>query len=267
MSSFSFPPALAGEDWEARTKPVRLLPEMGSFTTGSNNLPGIVYENPPPFIEYLAKTYQETGVTPEIEVFETGMIANALFLQKKGYITDRIVNMLVCSDDDLSPGPLRASVLTDSSVTGHFNQIPVRIAKIKGPHEPSGSDSVDRPFLDEDPERPYLRHGLLEAVRGDEAQIRGSWYGISGLGLEFPAGLVQVDLLIAEAQGNPTVVKPHFLHSQRPAIELCRALDVRNGQHDVVNERDFHCYTLRALVSGYGYSMCFAVALETGSPQ
>jgi 3-keto-5-aminohexanoate cleavage enzyme len=78
--------ARAGRDWEDRAAPVRLLPEMGSFTTGSNNLPGIVYENSPPFIEYLAKVYGETGVKPEIEVFETGMIANALFLQKKGYI-------------------------------------------------------------------------------------------------------------------------------------------------------------------------------------
>lgn len=78
--------ARAGKDWEDRAKPVRLLPEMGSFTTGSNNLPGIVYENSPPFIEYLAKVYQETGVKPEIEVFETGMINNAVFLEKKGFI-------------------------------------------------------------------------------------------------------------------------------------------------------------------------------------
>lgn len=78
--------ARAGKDWEERAEPVRLLPEMGSFTTGSNNLPGIVYENSPPFIEYLAKAYQETGVKPEIEVFETGMINNAIFLEKKGFI-------------------------------------------------------------------------------------------------------------------------------------------------------------------------------------
>jgi 3-keto-5-aminohexanoate cleavage enzyme len=78
--------ARAGKEWEDRARPIRLLPEMGSFTTGSNNLPGIVYENSPQFIEYLARVYQETGVKPEIEVFETGMINNALFLQKKGLI-------------------------------------------------------------------------------------------------------------------------------------------------------------------------------------
>ncbi|SFM72666.1 3-keto-5-aminohexanoate cleavage protein [Thermodesulforhabdus norvegica] len=76
----------AGRDWDARVAPVRLLPEMASFTTGSNNLPGIVYENPPQFLEYLAKVFNETGVKPEIEVFEAGMINNALFLSKKGWI-------------------------------------------------------------------------------------------------------------------------------------------------------------------------------------
>lgn len=50
------------------------------------NLPGIVYENSPAFIEYLAGVFKETGVKPEIEVFETGMISNALYLQNKGFI-------------------------------------------------------------------------------------------------------------------------------------------------------------------------------------
>ena len=76
----------AGKDWEARVNPIRLLPEMGSFTTGSNNLPGIVYENSPQFIEYLARVFQETDVKPEIEVFETGMISNAMYLYNKGLI-------------------------------------------------------------------------------------------------------------------------------------------------------------------------------------
>jgi 3-keto-5-aminohexanoate cleavage enzyme len=78
--------ARAGKDWEERANPVRLLPEMASFTTGSNNLPGIIYENSPQFIEYLAGVFKETKVKPEIEVFETGMISNALFLHKKGLI-------------------------------------------------------------------------------------------------------------------------------------------------------------------------------------
>ena len=77
----------AGKKWEDRTNPVKLLPEMGSFTTGSTNLPGMIYENSPQFIEYLATAYHQTRVKPEIEIFEAGMISNALFLQKKGLLT------------------------------------------------------------------------------------------------------------------------------------------------------------------------------------
>ncbi len=78
--------ARAGRDWEARANPVRLRPEMASFTTGSNNLPGIVYENAPDFLLFLAGVFHATGVKPEIEVFESGMINNALFLQKKNLL-------------------------------------------------------------------------------------------------------------------------------------------------------------------------------------
>jgi 3-keto-5-aminohexanoate cleavage enzyme len=80
---------------------------MGSFTTGSNNLPGIVYENSPQFIGYLARVYQETGVKPEIEVFETGMIANALFLQKKGFIAVPLHFDFVLGAPGAMPGTIK----------------------------------------------------------------------------------------------------------------------------------------------------------------
>ncbi len=78
--------ARAGKDWQDRAGPVKLLPEMASFTTGSTNLPGIVYENSPQFLEFLASLFKETEVKPELEIFEVGMINNAIFLSKKGYL-------------------------------------------------------------------------------------------------------------------------------------------------------------------------------------
>jgi 3-keto-5-aminohexanoate cleavage enzyme len=99
--------ARAGKDWEARARPVRLLPEMGSFTTGSNNFPGIVYANPPPFLEFLAGVYRETGVKPEIEVFEAGMIANALFLEKRGYIAPPLHFAFVLGVPGSMPGTVK----------------------------------------------------------------------------------------------------------------------------------------------------------------
>ena len=61
--------ARAGKDRAQRGAPVRLLPEMASFTTGSNNMPNMVYENSPQFIEYLARIFQETGLYYERRCF------------------------------------------------------------------------------------------------------------------------------------------------------------------------------------------------------
>jgi 3-keto-5-aminohexanoate cleavage enzyme len=99
--------ARAGKDWEARANPVRLLPEMASFTTGSNNLPGIVYENAPDFIDFLAGVFRDTGVKPEIEVFETGMISNALHLVKKGLLAFPLHFDFVLGAPGSMPGTVR----------------------------------------------------------------------------------------------------------------------------------------------------------------
>ncbi len=108
--------ARAGKDWEARAAPVRLLPEMASFTTGSNNLPGIVYENPPAFLEFLAAVFRDTGVKPEIEVFEAGMIANALYLQAKGYLMPPLHFDFVLGAPGSMPGSVRNLVFLAESL-------------------------------------------------------------------------------------------------------------------------------------------------------
>ncbi|HCY87549.1 MAG TPA: 3-keto-5-aminohexanoate cleavage protein [Desulfobacteraceae bacterium] len=108
--------ARAGKDWEDRAFPVRLLPEMGSFTTGSNNLPGIIYENSPQFIEFLAKVFGETGVKPEIEVFETGMINNAVFLQKKGILQGPLHFDFVLGAPGSMPGSVKNLLFLTESI-------------------------------------------------------------------------------------------------------------------------------------------------------
>lgn len=74
----------AGMDKEARVAAVRRLrPEMASLTTGSMNFPDRVYSNPFSEIEYFAAAMKEAGTKPEMEIFEPGMIANALTLVDK----------------------------------------------------------------------------------------------------------------------------------------------------------------------------------------
>ena len=52
------------------------LVEMSSLNAGSVNLGDFVYRNPYPEIKYVTKRCAETGILPEIEVFELGMIHN-----------------------------------------------------------------------------------------------------------------------------------------------------------------------------------------------
>lgn len=125
--------ARAGKDWDARSNPIRLLPEMASFTTGSNNLPGIIYENSPQFIEFLAKVFKETGVKPEIEVFETGMINNALYLLNKGYLEAPLHFQFVLGAPGSMPGTVKNLLFLSESIPSDATWTVAGIAKAEIP--------------------------------------------------------------------------------------------------------------------------------------
>ncbi len=77
-----------GLDDEVRMRPFKTLkPELASFDCGSMNwLHTSVFENRPEFLEKLAAAMNESGVKPEIELFDAGMLYNALYYQKKGLL-------------------------------------------------------------------------------------------------------------------------------------------------------------------------------------
>ncbi|HED24437.1 MAG TPA: 3-keto-5-aminohexanoate cleavage protein, partial [Firmicutes bacterium] len=76
-----------GMSAKERLQPVYLKPEMATLSTGSVNFGEDVFMNPPAYLEEFARVMKEHGVKPEIEVFEVGMINNALQLVKKGLIS------------------------------------------------------------------------------------------------------------------------------------------------------------------------------------
>lgn len=80
----------AGFADEERMAPLtELLPELASFNAGTINWAHeTIFENNPKFLEALGKRMQEVDVKPEIEVFDTGMIYNALYLRDNGFIRD-----------------------------------------------------------------------------------------------------------------------------------------------------------------------------------
>ncbi|MBS0446330.1 MAG: 3-keto-5-aminohexanoate cleavage protein [Proteobacteria bacterium] len=75
-----------GRDQTARGAMLHLRPDMASLATGSVNFPASIYENPPDFVEGLARSMREFDIKPEIEVFDLAMLYNAANLAKKGLI-------------------------------------------------------------------------------------------------------------------------------------------------------------------------------------
>lgn len=73
---------------EDRIRPfMELKPELASFDAGTMNwMHSSVFVNEPAFLEKLGKTMQEYNVKPEIEVFDLGMLYNALYYLKKGIL-------------------------------------------------------------------------------------------------------------------------------------------------------------------------------------
>lgn len=69
-----------GDSEEMRSAPLELSPEMASLTTGSVNFGDEVFWNPAPLVGRLYERIRAHGVLPEFEIFEAGMIANALAL-------------------------------------------------------------------------------------------------------------------------------------------------------------------------------------------
>jgi uncharacterized protein (DUF849 family) len=77
-----------GREQSKRGAMLYLKPDMASLATGSVNFPNQIYENPPDFVEGLAKTMLEYDIKPEVEVFDLAMLYNAAGLVKKGLLKD-----------------------------------------------------------------------------------------------------------------------------------------------------------------------------------
>ena len=66
---------------------IELKPEMASYDAGSMNwMHNSLFLNTPQFLEKLGTTMIENQVKPEIEIFDAGMVYNALYYLKKGFL-------------------------------------------------------------------------------------------------------------------------------------------------------------------------------------
>ena len=92
--------------------------EMASFTCGTVNFGDEVFMNSPEFLLALARKLKATGIKPEIEVFEPGMIANALRLARKGELAHPLHFDFVLGVPGAMPGGVRQLQFLVDSLPG-----------------------------------------------------------------------------------------------------------------------------------------------------
>jgi 3-keto-5-aminohexanoate cleavage enzyme len=73
---------------EERLQSIECRPDMATLTTGTVNFGEGVFMNNRQLVETFAQHLRDYGIVPEIEVFDVGMIDEALRLRSMGLITD-----------------------------------------------------------------------------------------------------------------------------------------------------------------------------------
>ncbi len=71
---------------EERIAALELKPEMATLTLGTCNFGEDVFENPLPTIRTILERIRRFGITPELEIFDVGMLATADVLFAKGLL-------------------------------------------------------------------------------------------------------------------------------------------------------------------------------------
>lgn len=92
---------------DERLAPLVLKPEMASLTTGTVNFSDDVFMNTPSMIATFAQRMKELGIRPEVEVFDVGMINNALQLVKKGLLDEPLHFDFVMGVPGAIPGTVK----------------------------------------------------------------------------------------------------------------------------------------------------------------
>lgn len=79
-----------GMTGEERCQPLTLsgnrTPEMATLSCGSLNFGEEIFENPRPLMRDIAERIRAANIKPELEIFDAGMMDEARYLQKKGFI-------------------------------------------------------------------------------------------------------------------------------------------------------------------------------------
>lgn len=75
---------------EERLQSIECRPDMATLTTGTVNFGDGVFMNDRGLVESFARRLREAGIVPEIEIFDVGMLDEAMRLHKMGLISDPV---------------------------------------------------------------------------------------------------------------------------------------------------------------------------------
>ncbi len=151
-----------------------LAPELASLTLGSMNFPKQASINDPATIKCLAKRMRERGITPELEVFDLGMVDYARYLLERGVLRPPLsFNILLGNLGTLAATPLNLATVVRAlperatwaaAGIGRF-QLPMNaLAVTTGGHVRVGLE--DNLWLDTTKTRPAENLSLIERVVG-----------------------------------------------------------------------------------------------------
>jgi 3-keto-5-aminohexanoate cleavage enzyme len=73
---------------EERLQSIECRPDMATLTAGTVNFGDDVFKNDRGLVETFARRLREYGIVPEIEIFDVGMLDEAMRLRGMGLITD-----------------------------------------------------------------------------------------------------------------------------------------------------------------------------------
>ena len=89
-----------------------LKPDMASLTLSSLNFNHEASINPPDMIRMLAQRMKDTGIKPELEAFDSGMINYAKYLHSKGILDPPFYfNLILGNIACAQPNPLHLGVM------------------------------------------------------------------------------------------------------------------------------------------------------------
>ena len=122
----------------------------------------------------------------------------------------------------------------------NFDEVSIGIAEVDGEDRRGGAGAPNGSFEEGYAAGLQMVGDVRDGRGGEEAEVGGSWRRLIRPGLELPALLVQVDLLVSEREGLASLAELDGTHSEHALIERAGGLDVPHREDKVIQSVDLH---------------------------